>query len=158
MLVYHLDYQQQCLVLMVHFKKKKKKIHGYGTKAVKYFNKDLNDMIKIVKALEDSDVLLKGVTETLKSDTKKCGALPMAPVLGASLLTGRGLYRAGFGNKCKYGQGMYRAGEGMYRAGQGIKRKSLMPPHPLTNFEIIEYFKDEPRYMVLILKIIYQKQ
>ena len=21
-----------------------------------------------------------------------------------------------------------------------------MPPHPLTNFEIIEYFRDEPRF------------
>ena len=45
---------------------KNKKIHGYGTKAVRFSNKDLDDMTKIVKALEDSDVLMKGVTKTLK--------------------------------------------------------------------------------------------
>ena len=39
-----------------------KKIHGLGnsnnsgTKTVKFSNKDLDDMTKIVKALEDSDV------------------------------------------------------------------------------------------------------
>ena len=40
-----------------------KKVHGYGTKTVKFSNKDLDDMTKIVKALEDSDVLMKGITE-----------------------------------------------------------------------------------------------
>ena len=49
--------------------------------------------------------------------------------LGASLLTGRGMYRAG------------NQGQGLFRAGQGIKKKSLTPFHPLTNFEIIDYFK-----------------
>ena len=44
--------------------------------------------------------------------------------LGASLLTGRGLSRAG------------NQGQGMFRAGQGIKKKSLIPFYPLTNFEI----------------------
>ena len=48
-----------------------KKIHGYGTKTVKFSNDDLNDMTKIVKALEDSDVLMKGITKTLKNDIKK---------------------------------------------------------------------------------------
>ena len=70
--------------------------------------------------------------------------------LGASLLTGREMYRAGFGNnKSNCGQGMYRAGfrgKGLFSAGQGIKKKSLMSPHSLTNLEIIEYFKNEPRF------------
>ena len=48
-----------------------KEVHGYGTKTVKFSNKDLDDMTKIVKALEDSDVLMKGITETLKNDLKK---------------------------------------------------------------------------------------
>ena len=65
---------------------------------------------KIVKALEDSDVLMKGITKTLKNDIKKGGALPLIPMLlgtlGASLLTGRGLFRAG-----NQGQGMFRAGQ-----------------------------------------------
>ena len=63
-------------------------------------------MIKIVKALEESDVLLKGVTETLKSETKeqKGGFLSMLlGTLGASLLSnlltgGKGMYRTGYGN------------------------------------------------------------
>ena len=42
-----------------------------GTKSVKFSNKDLDDMTKIVKALEDSDVLMKGITEALKNDIKK---------------------------------------------------------------------------------------
>ena len=48
-----------------------KKVHGLGnsknlgTKTVKFSNKDLDDMTKIVQALENSDVLMKGITETL---------------------------------------------------------------------------------------------
>ena len=93
-------------------------------------------MTKIVKALED--VLMKGVTKTLKNDIKKGVALPLIPMLlgtlGASLFTGRGMYRAGS------------PGQGLFRAGQGIKKKSLTPFHPLTNFEITEYFKDDERF------------
>ena len=44
------------------------KIHGYGTKTVRFSNKDLDDMTKIVKALKDSDVLMKEITEALKND------------------------------------------------------------------------------------------
>ena len=96
-------------------------------------------MTKIVKTLEDSDVLVKGITETLKNDIKKRGALPLIPMLlgtlGASLLTGRGLFTAG--------KGMYSTGN----QEQGIKKKkSLTLFHPLTNFEITEYFIDEPRF------------
>ena len=43
---------------------------------------------------------------------------------------------------------MYKSGnqgQGLFRAGQGIKKKSLNAFHPLTNFEIQEYFKDEAR-------------
>ena len=54
-----------------------KKVHDLrnsknsATKAVRFSNKDLDNMTKIVKALEDSDVLMKGITETLKNDIKK---------------------------------------------------------------------------------------
>ena len=41
------------------------------------------------------------------------------------------------------GKGTVRAGEGFLRAGELIKK---MPPHPLTNFEIQEYYKNEPRF------------
>ena len=68
------------------------------------------------------------------------------------------------GNLLTGGKGIVRAGEGVIRAGEGAKKKnlnSLLPFHPLTNFEISEYYKNEPRFddlMVYILEIIYQKQ
>ena len=48
-----------------------KKMYGSGTKTVKFSNKDLDDITKIVKALEDSELLMKGVIKTLKNDLKK---------------------------------------------------------------------------------------
>ena len=62
--------------------------------------------MKIVQALEDSNILLKGVTKTIKNETKeqKGGFLNMLlDTLGASLLgnllTGKGILRAGSANK-----------------------------------------------------------
>ena len=43
------------------------------------------------------------------------------------------------------GKGSVRSGEGFLRAGEGIK-KALIPPHPLTNFEIKDYYEKEPRF------------
>ena len=66
----------------------------------------MNDIIKIIQALEDSNILQKGVTKTIKNETKeqKGGFLSMLlGTLGASLsgnlLTGKGILRAGSGNK-----------------------------------------------------------
>ena len=76
----------------------------------------MNDILKIVKSLEDSGVLLKGVSETIKNKAKepKGGFLSMLlGTLGASLLgnmlAGKGVIRAGYGSK---GQGTIRAGYG----------------------------------------------
>ena len=41
------------------------KMHGSGT------TEEMNDITKIVQALEDSDILLKGVTKTIKNETKE---------------------------------------------------------------------------------------
>ena len=48
-----------------------KKIHGSGTKTLIISNKDMDDVMKIIKTLEDSSILLKGVTETIKNETKE---------------------------------------------------------------------------------------
>ena len=48
-----------------------KKIHGSGTTILIISNEEMNDIMKIVQALEDSNVLLKGVTKTIKNKTKK---------------------------------------------------------------------------------------
>ena len=52
-------------------------------------NNDMQDLLKIVKSLEDSGILLNGITETVKNEVKeqKCGFLSMLlSTLGASLL------------------------------------------------------------------------
>ena len=52
-------------------------------------NEEMNDRMKIVQAFEDSNILLKGVTKTIKNEAKeqKGGFLSMLlGTLGASLL------------------------------------------------------------------------
>ena len=78
----------------------------------------MEDIMKIVKFLEDSDLLLKGVSKTVQNEAKeqKGGFLSMLlRTLGASLLgnvlAGKGINRAG------KGRGIKRAGEG-----RGVER------------------------------------
>ena len=47
-----------------------KKIHGSGTKSLIISNEEMNNIMKIIQALDDSDILLKGVTKTSKNKTK----------------------------------------------------------------------------------------
>ena len=49
----------------------RKKIHGSGTTTLITSNKEMNDIIKIVQNLEDSNILLKGVTKTITKEKKK---------------------------------------------------------------------------------------
>ena len=97
----------------------------------KISNDEINDIIKIIKSLEDSGLLLKGVTETVQNEVKEQngGSISMLlGTLGAILLgnllngkgaiaksQGRGIYRAG------KGKGISRATEGIARAGYGSK-------------------------------------
>ena len=78
----------------------------------------MEDLIKILKSLEDSGLLIKGVTESFQNEVKenKGGFFSMLlGTLGASLfgniVTGKGVN--------KKGKGMHRAGEGNLRAGEG---------------------------------------
>ena len=94
-----------------------KKIHGSGTTTLIISNEEMNDIMKIVQALEGSNILLKWVTKTIKSETKeqKGGFLSMLlGTLGASLLgnllSGKWIVRAGSGSK--KGKGIVRAGTG----------------------------------------------
>ena len=78
----------------------------------------MNEVIEIVQALNDSNILLKGVTETIKNETKEqkfLGLLGMLlGTLGTSLLGNmlakKGIVRAGSGNK--KGKEIVRAGFG----------------------------------------------
>ena len=96
-----------------------KKIYGSGNHTTLIiFNDDIQDLLKIVKSLEDSGVLLDGITETVKNEVKeqKGGFLSMLlGTLGASL----------FGDlltKNLSGRGVIGAGERTVRAGCGSKK------------------------------------
>ena len=85
-------------------------------------NDEMEDIIKSVKSLEDSGLLLKGVTETVQNEVReqKGGFLRiLLGSLGASLLgnllTGRGINRAG------KGKGINRVSGRIVRAGYGNK-------------------------------------
>ena len=74
----------------------------------------MQDLLKTVKSLEDSGLLLDGITETVKNEVKeqKGSFLSMLlSTLGASLL---GTMLAG--------RRVVRAGEGTIRAGYGSKK------------------------------------
>ena len=88
-----------------------KKIHGSGVKLI-IEQEDMNDIMKIIEALENSCILLKGVSKTIENKTKeqRGGFLSMLlGTLGASLL----------GNLLSGGKGIMRAGEGIVRAREG---------------------------------------
>ena len=94
-----------------------KKIHGSSTTNLIISNEEMNDMIKIVQPLEDSNISLKRVTKTIKNEMKeqKRGFLSMLlSTLSASLLenllAGKGIVRTSSGNK--KGKGIVRAGTG----------------------------------------------
>ena len=99
-----------------------KKILGSGNTTLIISNEEMNDIMKIIQALENSNILLKGVTKTIKKETKeqKGGFFSMllgtlgAGLLG-NLLTGKGIVRAGSGRPSyenKKGKGIVRAGSG----------------------------------------------
>ena len=44
-----------------------KKIHSSETATLITSNKEMNDIINIVQALQDSNILLKGITKTIKN-------------------------------------------------------------------------------------------
>ena len=73
----------------------------------------MQNLLKIVKSLEDSGILLDGITETVKNEVKeqKGGFLSMLlGTLGASFL-------GDLLTKNLYGRGVIRTGEGTIRAG-----------------------------------------
>ena len=94
-----------------------KKIHGSGTTTLIISNEEMNDIMKIVQALQDSNIFLKGVTKTIKNETKEQKGGFSSMLLGTSgasllgnLLIAKGIVRAGSGTK--KGKGIVRAGTG----------------------------------------------
>ena len=96
-----------------------KKILGSGNHTTLIISKnDMQDLLKVIKSLEDSGILLNGVTETVKNQVKEQqgGFLSMLlGTLGASLL-------GDLLTKNLSGRGVIRAGEGTVRSGYGSKK------------------------------------
>ena len=85
-----------------------KTFHGSGATKLIIENVDMNDIMKIIEALENSGILLKAVSKTIENETKeqKGGFLSMLlGTLGASLL----------GNLLTGRKGIVRAGEGIVK-------------------------------------------
>ena len=124
-----------------------KKIHGSGTATLIVSNEEMNDIMKIVQNLEDSNILLKGVTKTIEDETKeqKGGFLSMllrtlgATLLG-NLLSGKGIVRAGsINNKGKEIVRPVLENNGIFNDASSFK-----------NFEIQKYYKMNQDLMVFI--------
>ena len=92
-----------------------KEIHGSGTTTLIISTEEMKNIIKIVQALEDSNILLKGVNKTIKNEIKEQKGRFLSMLLGTlgasllgNLLDGKGIVRAGSRNK--KGKGIVRAG------------------------------------------------
>ena len=96
-----------------------KKVHNSGTTNLITLSVEMNDIMKNVQAFEDSNILLKGFTKTIKNETKKQKGKLLSMLLGTL-----GVSLSWFWET------------------MGL----LMPPHPLTNFEIQRYYQNEPRF------------
>ena len=83
---------------------------GSGFTTLVTSNEEMKDTMKIVKSLEASGLLVKGVSETIKNEAKE-----QKGTLGASLL----------GNLLM-GKGTIRAGEGTIRAGEKFWYHSIL--------------------------------
>ena len=108
-----------------------KKIHDSETTTLIISNEEVHDIMKIVQALEHSNILLKGVTKTIKNEAKEQKRRIFKPVIR--------YFRSKFVRK--------HVSRKMNCKSWLWKRMGfLMPPHPLTNFEIQKYYKNEPRF------------
>ena len=93
-----------------------KKMFWSGTTTLIISNEEMNGIIKIVKSLEKSGLLIKSVTQAIKNESKEPKGKFLSRLLGATLsgnlLTGKSTFRTS--------AGIIRAGEVTIRAGQNF--------------------------------------
>ena len=101
---------------------------GSGNTTLIISNEEMNDIMKIVQALEDPYILLIGVTKTVKNETKEQNGGFLSVFLGTSgsllgnLLPGKGILRAGSGHPLPFSS-KNKKGDGIVRAGTGNNKK-----------------------------------
>ena len=96
----------------------KKKMFGSEKTTLIISNDEMDDILKTVISLEDSNVLLKGVIQHEAKEQRGGFVSMLLGTLGASLLGD--ILSKGLSSK-----GVIRAGEGTIRAGYGSKKPSL---------------------------------
>ena len=106
-----------------------KKMFGSGTSTLIILNEEMNDNMKIVKSLEESGLLVKGMRETVKNEAKEQKGWFLSILFGTlgvsllwNLLTGKGAIWTSKGQgTIKIGEGTIRAIEDTIRAGQDFQ-------------------------------------
>ena len=119
-----------------------KKIHSSRTATVIFSNEEMYDILKILQALEDSNVLLKGITKTIEIETREQNRGFLGKLLGTleaslleNMLTEKRILRAGYGNE--EGKGWLRPGHGNKEV-TGVLRGSFGSKH----FQLKKHFFD----------------
>ena len=74
---------------------------GSGTTTLVFSNEDLNDIMKIIKSLEESGLLIKSASKTIKNEAKEQSGRFLGILLGTlgatllgNMLTGKGVMTA----------------------------------------------------------------
>ena len=95
-----------------------KKISGSETTALILSNEETQYIMKTVKSLEESGLLIKGISQTIKNEAKeqKLGFLPMLLGTFAASMLGSALT----------GRGVIRVGEGTIRAGENFSSRPIL--------------------------------
>ena len=109
-------------------------------------NEEMDDIMKIFKSPEESDLLIKYFSKTIKNELKQQKSRFFSMIfctLGASLLgnllTGKEVILAGEGAiTLSRGRSTIRAGEETNRIGQNF--------HAASSFEIEKYYQNKPKF------------
>ena len=101
-------------------------------------NDEMEDIVKIVKCLEDSGLSLKGVSEIIGNEAKEQKGEFLSILLGT-------LGTSLLGNILA-GKGINRAGEWNIRAGCGSKNSSVKIVSTASFFDIRRYYQNELRF------------
>ena len=100
-----------------------KKIYRYGLTTLIFSNEEINDIMKIVKSLEESSLLIKGVIDK-KMDFLACYQAYQYLVYQEICLQAKELFKLVM---------------------EQLEQDSiLMSPHPFNNFEVQKHYQNEP--------------